>query len=84
MGFLDDVKEFGSKALDKGKETAELAKNKIQIADTEGKIKDILLEVARDILANHPEIIETNYAEQFAKIREFQAKIEDLKALIAK
>ena len=84
MGFLDDVKELGNKDLDKGKEAADTAKTKLQIAEAEGKIKDVLLEVARDMLANHPEILEANYAEKFAKIKEFQAKIEELKAALAK
>ena len=84
MGFLDDVKELGNKALDKGKEAADTAKTKLQIAEAEGKIKDVLLEVAKDLLANHPEILEANYAEQFGKIKEFQAKIEELKAALAK
>ena len=84
MGILDTAKELGAKALDKGKETAELAKTKLAIADAEGNITKVLGEVAKDILANHPEILEANYAEQFAKIKEFQTKIEELKASLDK
>ena len=84
MGLLDNVKDLGSKALEKGKEAADTAKTKLQITEAEGKIKEILLTVARDILANKPEILEENYAEQFGKIKEFQTKIEELKATLVK
>ena len=84
MGFLDDVKDLGSKALEKGKEAADTAKTKLQITEAEGKIKEVLLEIARDILANKPQILEENYAEKYGKIKEFQAKIEELKASLVK
>ncbi len=84
MGFLDDVKDLGSKALEKGKEAADTAKTKLQITEAEGKIKEVLLEIARDILANKPQILEENYATQYGKIKEFQAKIEELKASLVK
>ena len=84
MGFLDDVKDLGNKALEKGKEAADAAKTKLQITEAEGKIKELLLEVAKDLLANKPEILEANYAEQFGKIKEFQAKSEELKAALSK
>ncbi len=84
MGFLDDVKDLGNKALEKGKEAADTAKTKLQIAEAEGKIKDLLLEVARDMLANKPELLEANYLPQFNKIKDFQKKIEELKETLAK
>ncbi len=84
MGFLDDVKELGNKALEKGKEAADTAKTKLQITEAEGKIKELLLEVARDMLANKPELLEANYGVQFLKIKEFQKKIEELKETLAK
>ncbi len=84
MGILDNVKDLGAKALEKGKEAADTAKTKLQITEAEGKIKELLLEVARDLLANKPEILEANYGVQFLKIKEFQAKIEELKASLVK
>jgi hypothetical protein len=84
MGILDNVKDLGSKAIEKGKEAADTAKTKLQITEAEGKIKELLLEIARDMLANKPELLETNYLTQFTKIKEFQAKIEELKASLIK
>ncbi len=84
MGILDNVKDLGAKALEKGKEAADTAKTKLQITEAEGKIKELLLEVARDLLANKPEILEENYGVQFLKIKEFQKKIEELKASLVK
>ena len=84
MGILDNVKDLGSKAIEKGKEAADTAKTKLQITEAEGKIKELLLEIARDMLTNKPELLETNYLTQFTKIKEFQAKIEELKATLIK
>ena len=58
MGILDNVKDLGSKAIEKGKEAADTAKTKLQITEAEGKIKELLLEIARDMLANKPELLE--------------------------
>ena len=84
MGFLDDVKDLGNKALEKGKEAADTAKTKLQISDNESKIKKVLVEIATDILENHTDILEEKYPAKLLEIKQLQAKIEELKASLAK
>jgi len=84
MGFLDDVKELGSKALDKGKELTDTAKTKLQITENESKVKNVLLEIGKDMLENHIDLLEEKYPAKLLEIKNLQAKIEELKASLNK
>ena len=82
MAFFDVVKDKAKDLGDKAKDLGDVGKNKFKIAEAESDIKKLLEEIAKDILANKPEFLQENYPEQFAKIGEFQASIEALKAQI--
>lgn len=83
MGLLDSAKALGEKALDKGKDAAEIGKAKIAIAENESAINKILAEVAKDLFENHLDIVSANYPEQLAKVNELKAAIEAQNAKIA-
>ena len=84
MGFLDDVKDLGSKALEKGKEAADTAKTKLQISETEGKVKKVLMDIATDLLENHRDLLEEKYPAKLLEIKQLQEKIEELKDSLVK
>ena len=94
MGFFDDfkkkaesvgasIKEGASQAADKAKDLAETAKQKAAISEAERNIKDVYVDMGKQLFENFPDKAAELFPEQIGKIAEFKKAIEAAKAVIA-
>lgn len=83
MSFFNDfgkkISDMGQSAMQKGKEMADVARLNSLISDEEKKINSLYTQIGKQYVGLHSEDPEEAFAEDIAKIKEYEKKIEEYK-----